>query len=623
MAGRSWKLLALSAAFVGVAFGVLFWMLATEQTRHQNQTLARELRAHARLIATTIRDNWPDIHRADTAQRFRILRDEGIDVAILQPDGDPVREPSLSTWTEALAESETFREALSATGVGETRGAWGPDGREHLMVAVRIGTQDEPLGVVWLARPTWSFVSDHSGITRQITAAVLLIAVLTMALAIILLRVRQRVFYRLVVAARKLAQGDVHGEVDGLVSDGEYAPLASALNVVRRRLLSQLETIDLQRRTLEAILNQLHEGVIVARADGRVALVNPAAARLLNLKLGPDGPAGLVGRPVETCIPQHVLQRQLLDPLGSEADARGNGAPDEALHRRRITIEGPRQTVHLLADASEVQLAEVRGDEAVPRGRVIVLTEVTELQRTIQMRTDFVANASHELRTPLSTIRAAVETLLTMDLAHEAGSATQFLNVINRHSRRLEEMVSDLLDLSRLESPNKSFEPQSLTPRGILDDLRMRFAEELERKQIRWEATCSPEDLRQIIVNPQLLRLALDNLVDNAIKFTPPEGRITVRLSAVAHDVTFEVSDTGCGIPEDEQQRVFERFYQVERGRSGPERGTGLGLSIVRHAAGALRGRAELSSTPGVGTTVRLTIPREAPQPVEGAASPV
>jgi signal transduction histidine kinase len=263
-----------------------------------------------------------------------------------------------------------------------------------------------------------------------------------------------------------------------------------------------------------------------------------------------------------------------------------------------------------LARASQLVLAERQEDGGTPVGRVVMLSDITELQRTIQMRTDFVANASHELRTPLSTIRAAVETMRSMDLSTEQPAAQQFLAKIDRQSARLQQMVVDLLDLSRIESPTERFEPEAVESRRVLHDLYGRFAESLERKQLHWETGVSPEDTVTVNVNPHLLRLVLDNLVDNAIKFTEPDGQIRVNIRLVNGRAEFEVCDTGCGIPAKDQERVFERFYQVQRSRSGPERGTGLGLSIVRHAVGAMRGSVALSSAPGEGTTVKVSVPQ-------------
>jgi signal transduction histidine kinase len=248
-------------------------------------------------------------------------------------------------------------------------------------------------------------------------------------------------------------------------------------------------------------------------------------------------------------------------------------------------------------------------------GRMVVLTDITDLSRMVRVKTDFAANASHELRTPLSAIRGALETLMTLDWAKDQESARRFLGMIDRQSSRMLQMVSDLLDLSRIESSPGQFKPQELNLSTVLDELRSRFSERLAEKNLQWSVDL-PQEIESITVSPHLLRAVLDNLVDNAIKFTDPGGRVSVTCRQAAGEVgegaavSIAVEDTGCGIAEDEQERVFERFYQVEKARSGPDRGTGLGLSIVRHAVGAMNGTVTLRSRLGEGTCVTVTIPR-------------
>jgi two-component system phosphate regulon sensor histidine kinase PhoR len=244
---------------------------------------------------------------------------------------------------------------------------------------------------------------------------------------------------------------------------------------------------------------------------------------------------------------------------------------------------------------------------------MLVLTDISELTRTVQVRMDFASNASHELRTPLSAIRAAVETLMNIDLATDKDSARHFMDMIDRHSGRMEEMISDLLDLSKIESSLSRFKPQDVNLPQILDDLRARYLDRLEAKQLQWLLDVPP-DLINIVANPYLLGIVLDNLVDNSIKFTDIGGRISIFCRRETDEekgrkvVCIEVADNGCGIAEDEKDRVFERFYQVEKSRSGEDRGTGLGLSIVRHAVTALGGMVSLQSQPGEGTQVTVTL---------------
>ena len=416
--------------------------------------------------------------------------------------------------------------------------------------------------------------------------------------------------FRLTATAHRLSRGDLSVPIDAEGSD-EVASLARSLERMRDRLARQLATIEHQGRTLESLLAQLHEGIVVSTPDGRIAVMNPAAARLLNPRVGSkaDG-VGAPGRRVEDCIQPHALRAMLLP------DADGHDRLNEA----RLDVETEAGVRSILARGSDIALPETGGhpepSESLNRramGRLLVLTDITELTRTMQLRSDFVANASHELRTPISAIRAAVDTVLKIDPDAEADAARRFLDVIARHTLRLEALVGDLLDLSRLENPAASFQPTVLRLQRVCDELRDRWSSEIDGKQLRWRCDLA-ENCPDVFANPYLLQLVLDNLVDNAVKFTDDGGQVGVACRREGRSVEIEVFDTGCGIAPHEHQRVFERFYQVEPARSAAQaRGTGLGLSIVKHAVAAMGGSVRLDSALGSGTQVTVMIPNEQP----------
>lgn len=581
------------------------WFVAREQTGLRNAELLARLRTAGELVRVQVRSDWP--HGGPTlAATVQALAAGEIDVAVVTLEGVSLGASSGAPEVTALLAAPEVQDAL--------RTGWGQDehapvaGARRLRVALRVGDALTPAGIVWLSAPTWEWAAHPEDVVHTLLGAGFIVALVVLALVLLHVRLRRQLFRRVIEAARRLSAGNLPEDFE-TAGSGELAVLASALNTLRRRLASQVATIDRQRQMLRGLIEQLGEGVIVARDDGRIALVNPTAIRLLQIAVPAGGPAALLDRPVEACIRQHAVQELLLGPRAADDAGADTGSA-------RFTVDGPQGAIHVLARASRLDLAEEGVETGTARGRVVVLTDITEIERTVQLRTDFVANASHELRTPLATIRGAVETLLTLDLAREADAAAPFLQKIDRHSARLQQMVADLLDLSRLESPTERFEPEPLDVRRVGQELHLRFAEALERKGLRWELTVAPEELRAVCANPHLLRLALDNLVDNAIKFTEPGGTVGLRVTPAPGGVAFEVHDTGCGIPEEDQQRVFERFYQVERARSGPERGTGLGLSIVRHAVGAMGGTVRLTSRLGAGTQVTVTVP----SPVDAAA---
>lgn len=619
--GAGWKALLGSAVLIALTLGSSFWMITAEQRRLYNEDLTRQLLTAARMLREALREGWPAADTSGVAGLVHTLRSDDAAVIIMAADGrvlvDTTDHPGI---VDGLLEQPEVQQAL-LSGWGERTRYLSGDLHESRIVAVRAGDDESMLGVVWLARPTWTIRSAWNSLGKLAAAIGAIALVSTLALAVLLTSLRARLLRRLTQTARSLSAGDLSAKADIAGSD-EYAALSAALNQTRKRLARQVETIDRQRLTLEALVDQLHEGVVVVQSNGRVALINPYAIRLLNLSSkGRADHKRMIGLPLERCIPQHDLQRMLRgehspssamaadrDALPSQSVAPGDARPDQEL---RLHIDTAAGEVHLLARASDVALpGEAPAAEQPSPGRMLVLTDITELTRIIRVKTDFVANASHELRTPLSAIRAAVETLLEMDPQEDAEAARRFLESVDRQSARLEAMVSDLLDLSHLESTAARFAARAMDIRKEIDELHTRFEQRLESKQIRWEVHLADGVSRTVTANPHLLRLVLDNLVDNAVKFTERGGQVSVACSGGPDWAAFEVVDDGCGIPEPELERVFERFYQIERARSGNERGTGLGLSIVRHAVAAMNGTVALTSTPREGTRVTVRIPQ-------------
>jgi two-component system phosphate regulon sensor histidine kinase PhoR len=471
-------------------------------------------------------------------------------------------------------------------------------------VAVRVGSADDPRGVVRVSMALQSIAAQTQPAQRLIVTIALVSVLAAILLALGLALLWSRRIRRITETARVVSRGDLSAPIE-VVGHDEVAILGRSLNEMRERLSRQLQTIDRQRRTLDSLVSQLREGVVVADGEGRIVLINSEAVELL--QLSPAEPhRSYCGQTVEQCVPQHKLQNLL---RGSG----GNGG-EIKIQELELKLVAGAEARSVLARAFDVRLPDAVGDGRLPResahiGRALVLTDVTELTRVMQMKADLAANASHELRTPLSAIRAALDTLRSVNWSSDAEVASQFIDVVDRHSGRMEAMIGDLLDLSRLESGKDRFEATPISAKSLLEELHSNFADALAAKSLHWETSLTGDDVT-FMASLELLRMILCNLIDNAIRFTDPEGSIELSVCPEDGMVVFQVADTGCGMAAAEQQRVFERFYQVRRARSGPDRGTGLGLSIVRHAVSAMDGSLDLQSTIGHGTRVRVWVPR-------------
>lgn len=439
---------------------------------------------------------------------------------------------------------------------------------------------------------------------QQWLVLLLLVAAVCMILVAVLRNMWMRPLQQLLEATREGATVDE----PVIAGRGELALLAHAITRMQRRHRRDRSELHLQKAMLTALLHRIHEGVIIANAAGKIELLNPAAERMLALRASTvtQQPASFVGRAVERIIPQHDIQRLLhagrdvKNPAQSERLA----APEE---EATLVVEHGKEKRTLFARAAD--LTTPGRDESAVLSRFVTLVDTTELSQALQIKADFVANASHELRTPLSTIRAAVETLMQLDLATESEDAARFVGLIDRSSTRLSDMVADLLDLSRVESPGGTHVVREIDIPKLLAETLDRFRARLDENELRWVQNIGGTP-RLLIASPYLIQLILDNLLDNAIKFSPANGAVLVDVEFATQHVAFTIADEGCGIPAADQQRVFERFYQVQRARAGSDkRGTGLGLAIVKHSVNVLNGTIELESAPNQGTRVSVRLP--------------
>ncbi len=621
-----WKLFFGTTFLIIAVLGTCAWLIVQQIDRFLLAQITDNLRTQASVVELAVRDRFDLAHGQELDRLVKSIGGiptSDLRVTLILKDGtvlaDSVADPR---GMESHAARPEVVHAL-ADGWGEDSHYSRTVDKEMKYVAVRVGPPADPQGVVRAATPVRTIGRQEGAIRKLVWTIILLGLLAAILFAMGLARLWSHPIRRITAIARSLSRGDLSARVY-VASHDEMGMLARSLNEMRDSLAEQLSMIDRQRRTLESLLTQLREGVIVAGPDGRVLLVNPAAARMLGIAdRAAAGPESLAGRPVEQCVLHHDLQQILLQkppgkPEGDRADVLDSG-----LVTRQISVQRDEATgeLVLLATASDIVLPDPgrtadRPEENRMLGRMVVLTDITELSRAVRVKTDFAANASHELRTPLSAIRAAVETLAGLDWSREQDACRRFLSVIDRHSSRMLQMVSDLLDLSRIESSPGQFKPQELSLPTIVDELRSRFGDRLNAKNLQLMID-RPAELTTIVCSPHLLRAILDNLIDNAIKFTDPGGRISVTCRRVAgaagegSTVSIAVEDTGCGIAEEEQERVFERFYQVVKARSGVDRGTGLGLSIVRHAVAAVNGSVALRSRLGEGTCVTVLIPQQ------------
>ena len=355
---------------------------------------------------------------------------------------------------------------------------------------------------------------------------------------------------------------------------------SAAADASVRELHVRIDELLRDRARLDAILSGMVEGVLVVDGGGRLQMANRAAQGMLRM----DGSS--IGRPYVEVIRHPDIAQQLGTALrGEDVDSR-----ELALTR------DPGRT--FVARAAPV----ARGGGG---GAVLVLHDITDLRRADQIRRDFVANVSHELRTPLTAIRGYVEALL--DDPSDAGDTNKFLEIIARHSARMERLVSDLLRLARLDARQEALDLAPCDLQQLFNTVVGDVAQTAEAKRQRILTAVEPAACR-ITADPAKLHDVLRNLVENAVHYAPDAATINLEAAHVDGVVRISVSDSGPGIPPDDLSRVFERFYRVDKSRSRPG-GTGLGLAIVKHLVELHGGQAAAENRPEGGARFVIMLP--------------
>ncbi len=371
------------------------------------------------------------------------------------------------------------------------------------------------------------------------------------------------------------------------IREKEFDGILQAVERLTKSIAKRDRKRERGRQHLETIIESTVEGILALDAKGELLFINEVARDLLRLpliieKLPDRPPLSQLTAAIDSCISrQHAVTRDL-------------------------ELEGPQPRRTL-----DIQIAPLRDEKKEIFGAVAVLHDVTEKRRLEAMKRDFVANVSHELKTPLTTIMGAAETIVD-DPEMPEETRNRFLSRIVANSRRLNALINDLLDLSRVQGEEIQRDDARHSLRDIVRDSVIRLEERARESEIKLVATLSEERL-DVVGDDRDLRTVADNLILNALTYTPPGGRVTVRTRRDGDQAVFSVEDTGVGMAPEHLDRIFERFYRVDPARSRHQGGTGLGLSIVKNAVQAHGGEIDVSSRPGEGTVfwVRLPLPAE------------
>jgi two-component system, OmpR family, phosphate regulon sensor histidine kinase PhoR len=394
--------------------------------------------------------------------------------------------------------------------------------------------------------------------------------------------------------SQRIAEGNFHP----LLREGprdELSDLADSMNQTAARLDLEIRMLSGERNRSSAILRSMVEGVAVIDAEERLVFYNRAFSEIFGVQASTAD-----GRPLIEAVRNAELVGLIRKALRGEEGLQSD-----------ISL-GIVQMQNFSATAAPVKALETaNGNEAdgtaKPSGAVVVLHDVTELRRLERVRQDFVANVSHEFKTPLTAIQGFAETLLGGALDDPTNNR-RFLDIIRKHAMRLARLTNDLLKLARIEAGKLEVEFFPVGLMELIEGCAETTLFKASRKQITLEIEVPP-NLPPVRGDASLLRDVLQNLLDNAIQYTPECGHIHVTAETRGREAVITVSDTGIGIPASDRERIFERFYRVDAARSREAGGTGLGLSIAKHIVEAHGGRLWVESVIGEGSKFFFSIP--------------
>jgi two-component system phosphate regulon sensor histidine kinase PhoR len=430
-------------------------------------------------------------------------------------------------------------------------------GEEMLYYAVTVRDQGELIGILRTARPLRFIRSVLIEDIKSYLFFFVILAAITILLGWRLTNSIVKPLKTVTKTAEKISEGDLTQRIPVRKYNSEIEKLARMFNYMAEELEEKITEISQEKNRIEAILESMVDGVIAVDKEGKISLINPAARRIFNIEA-----EKIKGKEIISSLFNHRIDMYLQRAFDKKESI-----------SREIKYKNPEQKI---IQATFIPLLD---DQDNVNGGVIVLTDITELRKLETVRNDFVANVSHELRTPLTSMVGYLDTLLESDIEDQE-TRDRFLKIIKEETDRLSILIKDLFNLSKIES--QSFDLKAENSEEVLTNVVNLLEKNAEDKKIDFTVQI-PDNLPPVYMVREQIKQVLINLIDNAVKYTPAGGKINIKVEKERDKVYFSVKDNGIGIPQSDQERIFERFYRVDKARSRVLGGTGIGLSIVRN----------------------------------------
>jgi two-component system phosphate regulon sensor histidine kinase PhoR len=575
----------LLVSFLGLSVaGVLIY--SSERRRFLSQleeSMASQAQLLSWLFSPELADGWSSAEVDSMADRMG-SRIRGR-ITIIAKDGKVVADSYLSGAQLDSMENHLGRpEIVSAMqgGVGTSLRFSHTLNIDMLYVASPILVQGEIAGVARLALPLTELKNRQRAIVYIVLVGLVVAFFFSLLLSYGFARGVTRPLRQMMQVSKRMSRGDFAQRIAVGTKD-EIGELGDILNQLSVELSQTIAQITEDKSQLDSILSSMTEGVLAVDAEGRVRVANQALENMFELD------ADFSGRPHYEVIRNHELNEFIREVLISRQQM-----------GKEISFAYPSERDVLIQSA----LVRPHRDKGI--FAVFVFHDISQLKKLERVRKDFVANVSHELRTPLTSIRGFVEALQDGAVT-DAEQSVRFLNIISRHVERMNQIISDLLQLSQIESRESKFGVETFSAKELAQEVADSLKRTAAKRSQRLEMNLPSHDPKAL-GDRYRIGQALTNLVDNAIKYTPDGGRIRIEVVEKENSVEFGVADSGVGIPPTEIPRIFERFYTVDKGRSREVGGTGLGLSIVKHIVEAHGSTVTVESEPGKGSRFSFTL---------------
>jgi len=575
-----WKHFIYFSVIVFVTFVLLVFFTSRKIKSHHIQTLETALQNQAELLKGTVEelmvsgsaeeiDHLVKELGQKIDERITVVRSDGVVL------GDSKENPS---QMENHAFREEIQQALHGE-VGKTIRYSTTVKEEMLYVAMPIEDKGEIIGVIRISVGLKSIKENVEVINRQIVYSAIALMVLALFASFLFSRALTKPIKDMAITARKIKDGDFKARAF-VKSKNELGELADALNEMARELESSFSNLDSEREELKGIVSAMVEGLVVLDRQGKIVLANQGFMEIVGI----FSLSSIIGKRY-----WEVLQSAGLNELVKTVSEKGKPESREIVMREKIYW------------GSGILVSGEHGEKII-----VVLHDITEIKRLEKIKADFIANVSHELRTPLTSIMGFVETLQdgTLD---EPGQSARFLSIVSRHVDRMAKIVSDLLQLSQIESKEFELKMELFPIKELMEEVVLSLKRSLDQKSQSIEISLESEGM-QVEGDRYRVNQALTNLVENAIRYTPPKGKIKIEARSKGEWVEVAVIDNGIGISREDLSRVFERFYTVDKGRSRELGGTGLGLSIVKHIIEAHGVKVYVESEVGKGSKFSFTL---------------